>query len=54
MADISDSLCWSSLLDEIRSQCREDVVADDMIKLLNSYTSNEENWRDYAIFDPHK
>ncbi|XP_003382794.1 PREDICTED: cysteine dioxygenase 1-like [Amphimedon queenslandica] len=54
MSDSGNSLSWRSLLDEIRSQCREDVIADDMIKLLNSYTSNEENWRDYAVFDPHK
>ena len=54
MADIGKPLSWCSLLDEIRSQCREDVIADDMIKLLNSYTSSEENWRDYAVFDPHK
>lgn len=54
MADTTPSLSWSSLVDEIRSQCTDRVVVEDMIKILNSYTSNEEDWKDYAMFDPHK
>lgn len=44
---------WDHLLSEIQARSTDDVVVDDIMKLLKSYSSDSQDWNDYAKFDPH-
>lgn len=49
------SVSWDQMLREIERIFSDDSVdIDHVIKLLESYSSNPEDWNKYAMFDVHR
>lgn len=52
---MADSTSWFQLLVEIeRIFSAEAVNIDEVKKLMRSYESNYQDWKEYAKFDAHK
>ena len=52
---MADSTSWSQLLVEIKRIFSGDAVnIDEVKKLMKSYESDYQDWKDYAKFDAHK
>eukprot|EP00045_Choanoeca_perplexa_P022931 m.11391 g.11391 ORF g.11391 m.11391 type:complete len:205 (+) comp9805_c0_seq2:232-846(+) len=51
---VKTSRSWDDMLTALREALSGDSAdIDDIKAILNSYTSNPEDWSKYALFDPH-
>lgn len=52
---VPSSTCLDDLIEQLRVVFQSDCVNVDYVRaLLTAYKSNPKDWKQYAIFDPHR